>query len=88
MTDLAKYNCPKCEGSDLYLGKIRVLRGVGGIFGNRQQEILVPFCRTCEVEATYTQSTLANEARKRKRAWWLVAAFLVLFLLNILGVFN
>jgi predicted nucleic-acid-binding Zn-ribbon protein len=43
-------SCPKCGGTDSYNNKVRVIKGVGGIYGNRQKEVLKPFCRTCDLE--------------------------------------
>lgn len=43
-------SCPKCGGTDSYDSKQRVTKGIGGIYGNRQKEVLKPFCRTCDLE--------------------------------------
>ena len=45
------YECPKCGGADVYLRKQRELKGVGGIFGNRQKTGRAAFCRSCDIEA-------------------------------------
>lgn len=46
-----EFQCPKCGGTDLYDNKVRVIKGIGGIYGNRQKEVLRPFCRSCDIEA-------------------------------------
>ena len=43
-------SCPKCGGVEHYMGKQRVTKGIGGIYGNRQKEVMLPFCRTCDIE--------------------------------------
>lgn len=46
----AVLTCPKCGGTESYKSKIRVIKGIGGIYGNRQQEVFKPFCRSCDIE--------------------------------------
>ena len=45
------YECPKCGGTDVYMRKQRELKGVGGIYGNRQKTGRAAFCRSCDIEA-------------------------------------
>ena len=48
--DPHQLTCPKCGGVEYYMGKHRVTKGIGGIYGNRQKEVMLPFCRTCDIE--------------------------------------
>jgi len=43
-----KYKCPKCGGSDYYMSNKNVMKGVGGVWGNRGGVKKFPVCRVCE----------------------------------------
>lgn len=60
-----EYECPKCGGTDFYSNKVRVTKGVGGIYGNRQGEVLRPFCRVCDIEALPTSAKLDSSVSIR-----------------------
>jgi hypothetical protein len=42
------YKCPKCGGSDYYMSNRNVMRGIGGIWGNRGGVKKFPVCKACE----------------------------------------
>ena len=43
-----QYKCPKCGGSDYFLSNRNVMKGVGGIYGNRGGVKKFPVCKVCE----------------------------------------
>lgn len=42
------YSCPKCGGSDYFMSTRNVMKGVGGIWGNRGGTKQFPVCRKCD----------------------------------------
>ena len=40
--------CPKCGGSDYFVSQRNVIKGVGGIWGNRGGVKGFPVCRICD----------------------------------------
>ena len=40
--------CPKCGGADYFLSERNVVKGIGGIYGNRGGTKKFPVCRTCD----------------------------------------
>jgi hypothetical protein len=42
------YTCPKCGGSDYFLSSRNVIKGVGGIYGNRGGVKKFPVCKVCD----------------------------------------
>lgn len=45
------FECPKCGGREIYFLKQRELKGIGGIYGNRQKLTRAAFCNVCDIEA-------------------------------------
>ena len=43
-----QYKCPKCGGSDYYMSNRNVMKGIGGIWGNRGGVKKFPVCKVCE----------------------------------------
>ena len=43
-----QYKCPKCGGSDYFMSNRNVMKGVGGIYGNRGGIKKFPVCKVCE----------------------------------------
>jgi len=44
---MANHQCPKCGGSDFFMSKRNVMKGMGGIWGNRGGVKEFPVCRVC-----------------------------------------
>jgi hypothetical protein len=42
------YTCPKCGGSDYFMSNRNVMKGVGGIYGNRGGVKQFPVCKVCD----------------------------------------
>lgn len=45
MSNLA---CPKCGGTDFFMSTRTVMKGIGGIWGNRGGTKQFPVCRSCD----------------------------------------
>ena len=43
-----KLVCPKCGGTDYFLSERNVVKGTGGIYGNRGGTKKFPVCKTCD----------------------------------------
>jgi len=41
------YKCPKCGGSDYFMSQRNVMKGMGGLYGNRGGVKKFPVCRVC-----------------------------------------
>lgn len=48
MVKSRKYKCPKCGGSDYFMSNRNVMKGIGGIYGNRGGVKKFPVCKVCE----------------------------------------
>ena len=42
------YKCPKCGGSDYFMSQRNVVKGMGGIYGNRGGMKKFPVCKVCD----------------------------------------
>ena len=42
------YKCPKCGGSDYFMSTRNVMKGMGGIWGNRGALKKFPVCKVCD----------------------------------------
>jgi hypothetical protein len=42
------YKCPKCGGSDYFMSTRNVMKGIGGIYGNRGGMKKFPVCKVCD----------------------------------------
>jgi hypothetical protein len=42
------YNCPKCGGVDYFMSNRNVMKGIGGIYGNRGGVKSFPVCKVCD----------------------------------------
>jgi hypothetical protein len=42
------YTCPKCGGSDYFMSNRNVMKGIGGIYGNRGGVKQFPVCKACD----------------------------------------
>ena len=42
------YKCPKCGGSDYFMSTRNVMKGRGGIYGNRGGLKKFPVCKVCD----------------------------------------
>ena len=40
--------CPKCGGSDYFMSTRNVMKGIGGIYGNRGGTKKFPVCKVCD----------------------------------------
>ena len=45
---MAEYKCPKCGGSDYFMSTRNVMKGIGGIYGNRGGTKKFPVCKVCD----------------------------------------
>ena len=55
------YKCPKCGGSDYYMSNRNVMKGVGGIYGNRGGVKKFPVCKVCdEIMDRYATRKISN----------------------------
>ncbi len=45
---MSDFRCPKCGGFDYYLSNRNVMKGIGGIWGNRGGVKKFPVCKVCE----------------------------------------
>jgi len=43
-----KYKCPKCGGADYFMSTRTVMKGIGGIWGNRGGTKKFPVCKVCD----------------------------------------
>ena len=60
---MAYYKCPKCGGSDYYMSNRNVMKGIGGIWGNRGGVKKFPVCKVCEeIMDTYAEPVMAPSA--------------------------
>jgi hypothetical protein len=44
---MTEYECPKCGGSDYFMSQRNVMKGMGGLYGNRGGVKKFPVCRVC-----------------------------------------
>ena len=42
------YKCPKCGGSDYFMSTRNVMKGMGGLYGNRGGVKKFPVCKVCD----------------------------------------
>jgi len=42
-----KYECPRCNGTEVYFAKRQEITGVGGVYGNRARMVQTPLCKGC-----------------------------------------
>jgi hypothetical protein len=50
---MRELECPKCGGKDYFMSKRTIMKGLGGIYGNRAGVKAFPVCRVCdEIMAT------------------------------------
>ena len=68
-----EFKCPKCGGTDTYLRNTRVIKGIGGVWGNRQVEELKHHCKKCDIEAIPAQklakANAGAQVNFRPRKW-------------------
>jgi hypothetical protein len=55
--------CPKCGGSDYFVSQRNVMKGIGGIWGNRGGIRGFPVCRVCDEIMTSRQIPEIQQAR-------------------------
>ena len=83
---MTQFKCPKCSGSDYFMSTRNVMKGVGGIYGNRGGTKKFPVCRNCDeimdrVKGFSTlEDQLENTRNNRKLLTFLgLALFFVIF---------
>ena len=59
-----QYKCPKCGGSDYFMSNRNVMKGIGGIYGNRGGVKKFPVCKVCE-EIMDTVGTMVMSKRTK-----------------------
>jgi len=50
--------CPKCGGSDYFMSTRNVMKGIGGIYGNRGGMQKFPVCKVCDKIMGYEKPIL------------------------------
>jgi len=80
-----QYKCPKCGGSDYFVSNRNVMKGIGGIYGNRGGVKKFPVCKVCE-EIMDTIGTKVLSKRTKLILLCLIGIALVLVPIANLGV--
>ena len=79
---MSDFICPKCGGFDYYFSNRTVMKGIGGIWGNRGGVKKFPVCKVCEEIMDVTEEA-KSIAKKR---WVRIVVFIAIgyFLLQLI----
>ena len=77
----SNYKCPKCGGSDFFMSTRNVMKGVGGIYGNRGGVKKFPVCKVCdEIMDRYGTRKISNRRLIILALWpFVILGFLIIF---------
>jgi hypothetical protein len=74
---MTTYICPKCGGTDYFMSTRNVIKGVGGIYGNRGGTKKFPVCRNCdEIMDGYNKKIMSRRTLAIAVGSWIVGIIL------------
>jgi predicted nucleic acid-binding Zn ribbon protein len=76
--------CPKCGRTDYFLSERNVVKGIGGIYGNRGGTKKFPVCRTCDEIMAKSAESLQKQGRIATKV--LVVCLLLLAVMVVLNL--
>jgi len=85
---MSDFRCPKCGGFDYYFSNRTVIKGIGGIWGNRGGVKKFPVCKVCEeiMDSTIKTTPLAEKPEVKFIGFVVVGFFLLMFILVLVSM--
>lgn len=80
---VSDFRCPKCGGVDYYFSNRTVMKGIGGIWGNRGGVKKFAVCKVCEeiMDSTIKKVPVAEKPEFKFIGIVVVGFFLLYFIL-------
>jgi len=75
--NMPKHLCPRCGGTEMYLGHGEKTTGVGGIYGRKTHQIRIPLCKECTAQMDVIWEKGEHPYVKFFKIYLKVAAFVV-----------
>jgi len=82
-----KYECPRCDGTEVYFAKRQEITGVGGVYGNRARMVQTPLCKGCgekmNSQRVHSETYLKTDQKLRRYPIWVIACLVPLSVLAL-----